>query len=520
MRYRKELYILILFVVLCLLVKSDKTFDDTQTIRHILWAIFTLVLFVSVILKERIRICGIFWVFAFFIIFSILSLSKAISFTSGFYEVLKLFLMMVFLYTSAKAIRDDKELFFKAMVLISLFVGIYGVYSYFTIEKIYQLIGLMSNRNQWSALNLLLLPFCFTPPFKKLRIVATSLLIFNIITLCTRSVWVALMFASIVTVVSFKLLPKLRYIVIGVLAVVVSVVVANYQIRFFHRAISTESIYVRTQKWSKTIKMVRDNPFLGVGIGNWPVSVPAYGNNYVRDGGTNETFWIRAHNGFLSAFSETGIAGGIAYLSIFIFGLYYARFYPAMFFGILCYMGFAFFSFPKERAILSVLVLLMIAVVLPLGKPLGERASVLIYLSLTVILSWSLLDFCARYKSESYTKRMVIAKESENWQKIINLFDEGHSQFAQYDNLLYTPLIAYRAEAYLRLNNVRQALEDYKKAVKLSPYHTYNLANLGTCYHLCGNEKMAKQYYEKSLEVTPGFKSAKNNLLQMKGMEK
>jgi len=133
-------------------------------------------------------------------------------------------------------------------------------------------------------------------------------------------------------------------------------------------------------------------------------------------------------------------------------------------------------------------------------------------LMLTVILSGAILDFYGRYKSESYTKRIILAKERGNWQEVLNLYDEGHSDLAQYDNLISTPVVVYRAEACIRLNNVRQALEDFKKAVKLHPWHTYAVSNLGSCYHLTGKTELAKQCYRKSLQITPGFLPSINNL--------
>lgn len=554
---KKELYILILCVVLCLLVRSPNTFDETKAVRHVILAAFVLVLFVMVTLKGgTIKVCGIFGAFSIYILFAILSLGKAISFHRGLYEVLRLVCLLGLLYVGSEIFQNHREQFYKAMIVIGLLVGGFGVYHYFTTEKISRLVGLMSNRNQWSAVQLLFLPFCFTYntflaksikcriPKSKIKtvtvvqkifsqtskifspkcffilsIIAACLLLFNIITICTRSVWAALIGASVVTVFTFKLIPKVRYILLVGALLAVSVFCASFKTNIYSKTISTESFNLRCQKWSKTLKMAGDNLFFGVGIGNWPIAVSAYGNNYIRESGTNETFFIRNHNGFMCPFSETGFMGGLAYLSIFAYGLHYARLRQnkAMFFGILCYMGFAFFSFPSERPFQAMIPFIMIATVIPYHrKVLSEKTSYLMCLVMTVVLAGAVLDFSLRYRSEIYTKLLIQAKEREKWQDVINYYDKGHSKLAPFDNLICAPIIMYRAEAFIRLNNIPQALEDFKKALRLHPYHTYVIANAGACYHLRGDLKTAESLYVKSLEVTPNFMPSMKNLKSLR----
>jgi O-antigen ligase len=79
----------------------------------------------------------------------------------------------------------------------------------------------------------------------------------------------------------------------------------------------------RIALWKKTVTMIRDNFFLGVGTGNWKISLPKYSlkglmwNDMMR-------IFVRAHNDFLQVFAETGVFGFICFLGIFLCASFYA----------------------------------------------------------------------------------------------------------------------------------------------------------------------------------------------------
>lgn len=56
--------------------------------------------------------------------------------------------------------------------------------------------------------------------------------------------------------------------------------------------------------WSDTLKMIRANPVLGVGIGAYQTVLPLYGH---REGATIIEF---AHNDFLQTLADGGIVAG------------------------------------------------------------------------------------------------------------------------------------------------------------------------------------------------------------------
>jgi O-antigen ligase len=119
------------------------------------------------------------------------------------------------------------------------------------------------------------------------------------------------------------------------------------------------STNARLTNWKRSVWLIQDNPMLGVGSGNWKINVLKY------ESPADDNFIIsyKNHNDFLEVAAETGIPGGLIYLSIFI--LILIAFMKAAFkretdeetlkylflpaFGILAYSVDAFFNFPNDR---------------------------------------------------------------------------------------------------------------------------------------------------------------------------
>lgn len=69
-----------------------------------------------------------------------------------------------------------------------------------------------------------------------------------------------------------------------------------------------ESFSLRLSYWRATLRMFLDNPVAGVGLGNFKWAYPVY--QRPGDGNVQE-----AHNSYLQAFAETGLAGGLVLLA-------------------------------------------------------------------------------------------------------------------------------------------------------------------------------------------------------------
>jgi len=125
------------------------------------------------------------------------------------------------------------------------------------------------------------------------------------------------------------------------------------------KTISEEKAGLRMQTLVNTGRLIKRNPFLGTGIGNWKLEIRKYENLHTPD----YLCMYRAHNDFMENTAETGIIGGLMFLAIFI--LIWLNFTRAFFkhgatedsykylflpaFGMLCYFFDAFFNFPSDR---------------------------------------------------------------------------------------------------------------------------------------------------------------------------
>ena len=284
--------------------------------------------------------------------------------------------------------------------------------------------------------------------------------------------------------------------------------------------------------WKQTLELAQDNPICGVGAGNWKISFPSYGiEDFPNQHMFKTLYFVRPENDYVWTLSEIGILGFGFYLSIFGIIFWYIfkildshtdannKLLPIlMFFGFVGYMVFSCFTFPRERIFHSMFLLLMMAIVISIhhrsfGKQ-GDISRLLMFvlaIPCLCLLLFAIYIGHARLTAEIHTKRAFAARKAKVWPAVISEIDKGYSVFATLDPMS-TPLKWYRGEANFLLNNIPQALEDFKEAYKAHPYHIHVLNNLATCYEMTGNHNQAINYYKKALEIYPAFEDALINL--------
>jgi len=484
-----------------------------MSLRYIFLAVFALILFLSVKPKYGM----IHLLFAGLILVSIISLFKAVNVTESLYEILKLVVMLAILLTLPQ-ILEEKDLVIKSVILIALIMGIWSLREYFTVIFAHRN-GLMSNRNLWSAAHMMMLPFCLYglkyKIFRYISLAAMALMLFGIITLLTRSVLVSLTISAIITLVVFKIRPNWKFTLTILLFVVLFFIGAARKKDLTNRIFNKDSYIYRTESWLKTLEMSKDNLLFGVGIGNWRIVAPSYGIDYSNR--RNEIFFMRSHNDPFGFLSETGIFGFVLYISIFVTALYYARSSPLWFFGILCYMGFAFFSFPKERAFHTLILILYLALVIPKDKFIkSSKFQMLIVIVLIVAID----VFVVRFKTEVMMKKVITAWDKKDWNSVVELIDDGYSKLSTLDNFVGCPILFYKAEAYLNLRQLELSFRNFKKSYSLNPNHIYVLNCLGCAYSIRKDWDNAESCFRRALEIYPNFKPAQDNLDYLEITEK
>lgn len=133
-----------------------------------------------------------------------------------------------------------------------------------------------------------------------------------------------------------------------------------------------ESVNARLIIWGNTIQLIRKNPIIGVGLGNYKVeSIP-----YEQALDNDSSISLHSHNDFLEISAETGILNGLIYLSIFI---------------LICFINLKRIFKSKEKnvqiiAVLTLMMTIVYGVDAALNFPMF-RPTMLIFLCLIMVLT-------------------------------------------------------------------------------------------------------------------------------------
>lgn len=547
--------------------------------QFLLWGVTTFILLVSFAMQlwknpgsldYSVLRRMIFPVFLGYLFFSSVSLIKAVNVTEGVYEVLKIFVSLVYLFIATIILSRNRSYYsilVKAVLVIATILSLIAICQYFlvayrkptdVVDATYSVSATMAHKNLLSSSLLLTLPFClyallvYPGYWKVASIIPTALIILDIALLQTRSVWLGLFLSTVATAIVLTIFAKRLGISKKTLfkratlpAIVLITAILILGCFYFKsnrigplveriRSISSRNYASNIERiliWRKSAEAIKDNLILGHGCGNWKIVHLSYGLDKMPKRALINVFFQRPHNDYIWVLSEIGIPGFVFYLSIFAVTIgYIFRIITRhtetnskllsifIFFGIVGYMVDAFFSFPKERIFHSILLLLMMAIIVSIyHQSLGYKKNIprsfmfaLTIPSLALLLSAIAVGYI-RLNAEIHTKRAFAARNAQNWLMVISEIDKGYSVFATLDPMS-TPLQWYRGEADFLLNNVSQALEDYKKAYNANPYHIHVLNNLATCYELMGNHNEAIKYYNNAIKIHPKFEEALINL--------
>ncbi|MCX6813426.1 MAG: O-antigen ligase family protein [Candidatus Azambacteria bacterium] len=100
----------------------------------------------------------------------------------------------------------------------------------------------------------------------------------------------------------------------------------SYFSRFSHISFEDATIQTRFLTWQASFKGLWDRPMFGVGPENFNYLFNAHYNpRLLMYGGSSfaETWQDKPHNAFIEILTETGIIGGLAYISIWLFVVFY-----------------------------------------------------------------------------------------------------------------------------------------------------------------------------------------------------
>ena len=445
--------------VICATVLSFSSWDRLLTIRYFIWSLFTIGLFSLIVINNdfgALRSPAI-WIFSGYILAVLFSGLFAVNKSEWLYGLVKAFTALVFLFIAITLI-DDK--IYSVILYLAAGLSLYGLIRILTGH----INGMGGNQNQWAHLLVLLVPFCW-----KYKLVVLLLLL-NILFTQNRAAFVA------VAVMLFILLDrKMKYALTGF-----AILILSY---FFILGRGSLVSPERMGVWKATLAMFSDYPF-GVGSENWKLIIPQY-KQYFFESFAFETYvYTRPHNDYLWILSETGVIGLGFYLGFFAYLIKKAWNNKILLSGIAAYMIFAFFSFPMERSIITIMLILLAGLILKdIYKPLKFK---LWPVALCVLVFASGI-FWMRYIGGCQAKEVRISKDISN----MNI-----SWFATIDDSS-TPLYLFRGLKKYEINDMNGALCDFKLACKANPNHHYSLVAAAQTLINMNRKEEAVPYLEK-----------------------
>ncbi len=565
-----EYYIFIITLCVVSLVYSSSSVEPVLTIRYL---ILSLALFIlnSYLMKnkEQFKSClvrnPVLLFYGIYILFSAISLTQVINFSEGIFEVCKVVLFGIFLITTILLVQrfwDKIDVLIKSIIILQLILSVIALLQFYTglfsfipgNERIY---ATMTNRNLLASALFLMLPFSLYGflILKKAWSIWTSISLglagIVIIITKTRSVWAAIFVGLVLVIVLFiankklklsELIPNkkiIKFVMIALISLLVGFGsnaliksdgstsnTSNNYVRKTEvqkkKLTSAQSMQVRLVAWKKTIQMIADKPILGVGAGNWKLTFPEYGlkKTYAERG---RYHYKRPHNDFLWTASEIGIPGALAYFLFLLLPLIIGikalsrisekktiRLTLCLLFGMVGYLVIAYFSFPKERIIQSVFMLLIISILLVInGKKKDHKKPFTYPFVVNLVLLFPIIVVgYLRYESEVHLKK---ALSTNNGRIALEEISKVNEIFYSIDPTV-TPVEWYKGVMYTRAKENKEAFASFLQAEKVHPNHVYVLLNIGDVYRYYGKKEKAIEYYSKALHISPRFEDALINM--------
>ncbi|MFT6715517.1 MAG: O-antigen ligase [Saprospiraceae bacterium] len=322
-----------------------------------------------------------------------------------------------------------------------------------------------------------------------------------------------------------KLIATLTIMILGV-----GVMLVFQNKGLFGHLFSLNTAYTRINIWENSLKMIQQNPFLGVGAGNWNIHFSKYGlsefNHLVQNG---YTIYQRAHNHFLQTFCEKGIVGVVLFASLFMMILRSsfktikrttdqkeAVFTIAMTGTTLGFLFISLVDYPLERIEHLVLFSVIIAILLSreasqLKKIVNKGKGKILLLFAIIFVLFSLVVSSKRYYAESYLSKIHATHKKAQWGKLLRIAKKIDSKYYEVDPMSI-PVTWYVGVAKFSQGDIKAAKKEFELAYRLNPYNIHVLNNLASCYEKEGDHSKAQNLYKNSLDISPDFQESRLNL--------
>lgn len=483
-----------------------------------------------------------------------------------------LFFQMLILFS---ADRSNIFIFFKAICISAIIFISFGWVQFLPIIKKgdysdinYALSSTLGNKNFFAETLLLMFPVCiassllFSSVWRWIGVLCSILILAALIVLQTLSTWVALIVASgfvLILILKFRqrLFAKktdLERFYMALLAAVIIVIGVVFfginrngfsnlksRITTFESIVKSESedpfkanqnsTYERLFLWKNSVKMIADHPLFGCGMANWKIEMPSYGMGNAAYMTTDATRFVHPHNDFLLIASETGLFGLLVFFAFLLILMYYGYrcislatqrdqmlLALLMLLGIVALVIVSNFSMPMSRIYPPIIFMLFAAIIVSEHQRLitndvkisGKVIVVICVVSLTAAVAAALTG-SKRLKADLLLSKALQEDRKKSYELMRQHLEKIDKAIFPLD-VTATPIAWYQGYAWFYSGNLEGAFNSFKEAELVNPNHLTVLNDLGTCYNLKGDAKMATVYYKKALTIQPAYYDALINL--------
>lgn len=407
--------------------------------------------------------------------------------------------------------------------------------------------------NQFCIGGFLLMPFLLFQYFQKEKIWTTLSAIalygnlFFTISIQTRSVWAAFVLGFIVVGIIFflngkkqlgELLHKriLRKIIIMAAAAVVMFVFAEGLSRYYGNALSsvTQSVektfdsskqfgaFSRLRRWKATLKLVKANPVLGEGAGDWKTMKYKYG---LYDNS------VTPHNDYLWVLSDAGIIGFAFYMALFVLAFIFLRrayhrseskedklLALCLLFGLAGYMAIQSFTFPKKGISHQVMLTLFFVFSVILNSRVSKKSYKNVpswvfntaLISILLITPVMMVFATVRLQSEKNERIALAYRAKGDHKNIIKYMTLANNKWSNIDAFNHS-ISSYIAESYYYLADNKSAIKFYSQALRESPYNANYWVNRSMAYSKMDLNDKAIADLNMALSINPNYQLALTN---------
>ena len=447
-------------------------------------------------------------------------------------EILKrvvYFTFFILVYNFQTTIEKQKVI--KGIVLflsVSIFFGLIQYLSLLSThsqDNLYAITSTYSHKNIFSSVLVLSIPFVLLVNKSTIyKIALLSITLLNLVLLQSRSALLALVISFLFLVLHkidfFKkriFLISFAGLILTFLSILLLRQIGTYEyftsILDFNNTDSLRSstIIERLYLWKSSLLMFCDHYLIGVGLGNWAIYFPNYGLTLwrLRQG---EVIMQRPHNDIFENFCESGIFGGLLFMTILIYPLVISIKNKKKVFitvGLISYCIISLFSFPQERIVPSLLFFVFVAYSINNQTSITIKKWIQFFIPL-VVLGFSCLVF-SKIKSEVHFKTYLLNQNGFTTEESISKLEKAKSALFIVEGTS-TPIDWYIGSLYLKIDAVDLAISKFESALKTNPYHIHILNSLGGSYLQKQEYKVAHNYFKKAVEIAPYYEAALYNL--------